>query len=345
MKKKYLAVIVVALLCMCMCMFGCTKKEEVMDETLTSNVETKTEEAKSLQTEVVEFEAITLTDDLGNTVVLEKIPERIAAISGTNLGILYSIGGESIAKPDGKGSLDPVGTEALETVGAVYNINIEKLVSLHPDLVIAQVGLHNKLVPILEQSNIPVIVLEIKTFDDVVEKFDMFAKITGEEEKAEKIIKKLISKRDEIVSKLPETPKKIAILYISSKEVSIKLENSIAGDIAKILKLKNISEGEQPVKMGGETMPFSMEKIVEFDPDVILFTTMVKSQEVADEKLKSEISNNLIWGELRAVKEGNIHFLPQEYFLNNPGEYYGEGIEIMAKYVYPKVFGNESNTE
>ncbi|MCK4257651.1 MAG: ABC transporter substrate-binding protein [Halanaerobiales bacterium] len=304
----------------------------------------KTEKQAATQLEESKKDVITIIDDLGNTVTLDKKPEKIAAISGTYLGILYSAGGKAIAMADPKGGSPlPEGCEGLENVGAVYNINVEKLVSLQPDFVIAQFGLHNRLVPILNQSNIPVIVLRMKTFDDVVAKLRIMAQITGETEKVENIIKGMEAKKEKIVSKLPETPKKVAVLYLSSQEVSIKLENSIAGDVAKILKLKNIAEGIKPTKMGGETMPFSMEKVVEFDPDVILISTMISSQEVADEKLKKDIQSNPIWGELRAVKEGNIHFLPQTYFLYNAGEKCVEGIEIMAKFVYPEVFVNGTN--
>lgn len=320
------------------------KEEKTQDNKVAKNNDEAKKENKKEKEESNNKKSsypLTIIDDMKNEVKLDKKPEKIAAISGTYLGILYAAGGESIARADSNGGSPlPEGTESLESVGAVYNVDIEKVVSLNPDLVIAQFGLQNRVVPALQQSNIPVVSLNMRTYDDVVEKLKLMGKITENEEKVEKIIEGMETDKKVILDKLPEKSKKVAILYVTSKEVSLKLDNSIAGNVANMLKLENIAAGTKAQGMGGENVPFSMEKIVESDPDVILVTTMVGSREQAEATMKKELESNPIWKELRAVKEGKIEFLPQSHFLYNPGEKFVEGIEFMARAVYPEVYGN-----
>src|SRR3712207_5359110 len=113
------------------------------------------------------------------------------------LDILYAAGGKSIARTDSRNPNLPKEIKDLESVGAVYNVDVEKLISLKPDLVISQFGLQNKIVPILQKSNIPVISLNMKSYDDVVEKLKLMGQITENEDKVEKIINDMNSKRSE----------------------------------------------------------------------------------------------------------------------------------------------------
>ncbi|HBM81724.1 MAG TPA: ABC transporter substrate-binding protein, partial [Clostridiaceae bacterium] len=193
---------------------------------------------------------MTIKDDAGRTVVLQKKPEKIIAL-GSLMNALYDAGGKSIARCDSSSS-DPLpeGTENLPTVGKSYNINMEKLISLQPDLVISQVGIHDKYTSVLETNKIPVIVLQMKTYDDIIQKFKLLGDLCGTSEKVNELIGNMKQKTDDVVSKLPPSPKKVLILYVTSQDVSVKLDNSIAGNVSQVLKLKNIASGTKPEKMG-----------------------------------------------------------------------------------------------
>ncbi|WP_138204813.1 ABC transporter substrate-binding protein [Haloimpatiens lingqiaonensis] len=283
---------------------------------------------------------VTIKDVMGNEVTLKEKPKKIAATSGTFLGLLYAVGGESICTADlSGGSPAPKGTEKLPKIGQVYNPDVEKLISLKPDLVIAQFGLQNKLVPALKQSNIPVLALNMRTYDDVIENLKVVGRIAGHEDKAEDIIAKMTKDRKDIEDKLPEKSKKVVILYATSKDISVKLENSIAGNVAKILKLNNIAAGKKGEGMGGESIPFSIEEIVKEDPDVILVTSMVKSDKNAKEVIEKQLGKDPVWKNLKAVKNNKIVYLPQRYFLYNAGDKFVDAIEFMAKGVYPEIYG------
>lgn len=315
---------------------GCGSKQastEKNGEKVTNSVNSAVKENKSCY-------PLTIKDDCDRTVELKEKPKRIAVLSGTFMGIHYATGGTAIARSDAKGG-SPMPEEAknIEVVGQVYNIDMEKLMATKPDFIIGQVGMHDKFIKNFEAAKIPCIMLKMKTYEDVIDKINLLGQINDNVEKSKELLKSMEDKKNGIVNKLPKKDTKVAILYVSSKDVALKAESSIAGNVASILKLKNLTAGIKSEKMGEENIPFSMEKIVENDPDVILVTTMVSSKEEAEKKVKKDLENNPAWNGLRAVKEKKVYYLPQEMFLYNRGEKFADSIEYMAKVVYPDVYG------
>lgn len=280
-----------------------------------------------------------ITDDAGRTVVLPKRPQRIVVLSTSLLDVLYGVGGKAIGRPSSKSPQVFSAAQEVPEVGFLYNVNNEKVLSLQPDLVIGFQGIHEKLIPILESSKIPVVILKMKTYDDMLAKVKLFSDIAGTEEQAQSLIANMQSKISGITAKLPIQSKKVVILHATAKSVTVELETSVAGNVAHILKLNNIATGSKPLTGDGEVTPYSLEKLVDGDADVILVVTMGNMAEI-EKRMKADIESNPAWSGLRAVKTGQVLFLPSELFQLNPGIRFHESVEYMAKIVYPEVYGN-----
>ena len=119
----------------------------------------------------------------------------------------------------------------------------------------------------MEESHIPVLVLKTKTYDDVKRNLEVIGKVYGKEEAAK-------AKEDELdqavhaVTDAVRAGNVIAILHVTPSSVSAELPSSIAGDMADLLHLKNIAADAAG---DGQTtrIPYSMESLVQADPDVI----------------------------------------------------------------------------
>ena len=283
---------------------------------------------------------VTITDMLGNQVTLEKKPERIAALSGTFLSLLYAVGGESICT-SGTSANSPIPPEAdkLPNIGQVYNPNVEKIMELQPDLIIAQSGVQDIILPVLKECGIPTLYLQMRTYDDVINMLGVMGRIVNQEESAEAIIKNMEQDKKEIVDRLPKQPPSAVILYVTSQDIAVKLSGSIAGNVAEILKIRNIATETEINGFRTENMPFSMETIIEKDPDVILVTSMLGEGTSAQQIIEEKLGKDPVWKNLRAVKENRIVYLPQRYFLYNAGANFTEAIEYMAKAVYAEIYG------
>jgi len=280
---------------------------------------------------------MTLKDDAGRTVSLAKKPERIVVLSTSFLELLYAVDGHAVGRPSSRTADIPEKAKPVPEIGFVYNVNIEKVLSLQPDLVIGFQGINDKLVPLLESSNIPVLLLKMKSFEEVTEKIKLFSELSGTQDKGSALVRSMNDKVAATVAKLPPTPKKIAILHATAKSVTLELETSIAGDIAKRLKLHNVAAGNKPLDSDMDSTPYSLEKLVEQDPELIFVVTMGQVSDI-EKRMRADVETSPAWATLRAVKDGNIVFLPQELFQLQPGTRMPEAVEHMAKLAYPEVY-------
>ncbi|MBU5904644.1 ABC transporter substrate-binding protein, partial [Vibrio cholerae O1] len=79
--------------------------------------------------------------------------------------------------------------------------------------------------------------------------------------------------------------------------------NSIAGSMAKLLKLKNIASSAIPDDPNAETATLSVEKITQQQPDIIMVTSMVQNNALARQIVNRELTSNPAWQAVDAVRK------------------------------------------
>ena len=288
---------------------------------------------------------LTVVDYFNNEIVLEKKPDTFAVTSGTFLNMWYALGGRSICTTElNSAYLDPRYAEemmALPLVGQVYNPNLESVVELQPEYTIGQVGTQSSMIKKLNEMGMKASALHMRTYDDVLDHIRAFGKLLENEAAAESIISKMEQEKQKIVEEIPKDDITVVVLYVTSRSLSIKLDNSIAGNVAKILKLDNIASNLPPDTIGSETTPLDIEYLVEQNPDFVLVTSMITSNEEAQKVMEEEFSKNAAWKSVEAVREKRVVYLPQEYFLYNAGHRFVEAIRYMAENIYPELFSEK----
>lgn len=280
-----------------------------------------------------------ITDDLGHQVKLTKKPERIVVLSASFLEPLHEVGGDVVGRPDSKTNM-PEYAKDKASIGQVYQIDAEKVLSLEPDLVIANKGMNEKMAKLLEDNGIPAIVIDMKGYESVKNELRVFAQVTGEKEKAEQIIADMDKKISDIQAKLPKDAtahKRVAILHSTAQGLSVQLDGSIAGSIAKMLGWENVASGMTPLEKNPDAAPYSLETLVKQNPDVLFITSMGSLKDIK-KNMDEEMEKNPAWKSIPAVENHLVYYLPQNMFLLSPGIHYPEAVEYMAKLIYPKEF-------
>ncbi|GAA0720413.1 ABC transporter substrate-binding protein [Clostridium malenominatum] len=339
--KKVLSLVLVVLLLTSFT--ACAKTSNVGGLSNSKSVDKATDKELSIDVKGETY-PLAIRDYLKNHIVLDKKPEKVAVLSGTPLNIWYDLGGKSVCTSDVSENIKliPEYKEEimkLPKVGAVYSVDMEAIIAEKPDLIIAQVGTQSTQAKKLKDMGFKVITTHIRGFDDVISTYKAFGKILDNTKEAERKIEELKNEKEAFVSKLPSESKSVVILYVTSKSLAVKLDNSIAGDVAKILKLKNIASDLPADTIGSETTPLDIEYIVGKNPDYVLVTSMISSNEEAKKSMENHFKSNPVWKGVKGISEGRVVYLPQEYFLYNAGPYYNEAIEYMARSVYPEVYG------
>jgi iron complex transport system substrate-binding protein len=161
--------------------------------------------------------SIVITDQSGRIVKLVKIPERIISLAPGNTEILYALGIED--KVVGVTDYCNYPPEAKEKprIGGFSTPNLEKLIDASPDLVLAT-SIHQKVVvPRLEEMGIPVVILDPKTLDGILESISLVGRVTGKEKEASGIVAAMRTKIKSVTDKtdiLLQTQKP-RVLYIT----------------------------------------------------------------------------------------------------------------------------------
>ncbi len=280
---------------------------------------------------------LSLEDAAGRQVTLEKKPERVVSLSPSYLSMIEAVGGKIVGRATSKVGTVPASMENVPEVGLVYNINMENLIALKPDLVLAGKNQHEKFVPLLESNKIKVLELDAKTFDEVKKTVTVLGDVYGTQEKAKEVNAALDKDVAAITGKLPKEKKRVVIMHATASAVTVEGAHSIAGCVSDLLGFENVAAAA--LKGKSEKTPYSMETLVEQNPEIIFVTSMGKPQEI-ESRLNMDFKNNPAWNRLQAVKAGRVYVLPEKLFLINPGLRYPEAVKYMAQQVYPEVFAD-----
>ena len=128
-----------------------------------------------------------VTDQMGRIVKLGKDPERIISLAPSNTEILYALGlaDRVVAVTDYCNY--PPEAEVKPTIGGFSTPNMEEIVALSPDLLLATSIHENKIIPQLENRGLKVLALNPKTIDGVLEAILLTGKVAGVEEYASEL--------------------------------------------------------------------------------------------------------------------------------------------------------------
>ena len=272
-----------------------------------------------------------ITDDAGRDVPLDKKPERIVVTSASFLEPLHAVGGTVVGRPDSKTQM-PDWAKDIDSIGQVYNVDVEKIIACKPDLVIINKGMNEKLLDVLNQNKIPALILEMKTYDKVKNELEIFGELTENTEKASQIINDMDKEIKSTIEKMPKEKYKVAILHSTAQGLSVQLDGSIAGNIVKMFGWENVAAGMTPLEGNPDAAPYSLETLAEQNPDIIFVTSMGN---IADIKANMEqnIKDNPAWKSIGAIKKGQLYYLPQDLFLLSPGLRYPEAVETIANLI------------
>jgi iron complex transport system substrate-binding protein len=159
---------------------------------------------------------IQITDQLGRTVGLAGTPESIISLAPSNTEILFALGltDKLVAVTDYCNY--PPEAEEKASIGGFSTPNIEEIVALSPDLVVATSIHQNQIIPNLEQRGITVFALAPETLDETLESINLIGKITGKEEEASGLVSEMRERIKAITDKTGSLPgtQQPTVLYI-----------------------------------------------------------------------------------------------------------------------------------
>ncbi len=316
MKKfSYLAFLLVLALSV---MIGCS-----------SNDDQASESEEKAETKETEF-PLTVTDATDNELTFEKKAEKIVSVLPSNTEIAFALGLDD--EIIGVTSLDNYPKEATEkeTIGD-FQINVEKVISLEPDLVLADESVDEDALDQIRDADIQVLVVKTaENFDEVYDAIHLIGEVTGTTEQADKIESDMEEKLASLSDKVAEIeePKSVYVEISPAPETYTAGKNTFINTILEKINAEN-SAGDL------EGWPqVNEEAVIEMDPDIIITTY----GSYVEDPIK-EITDRKAWSDLTAVKNKEIYDVNED-LVSRPGPRLVEGAEELAKAIYPDLFAN-----
>jgi len=270
----------------------------------------------------------TLTDARGKEVTIEKMPEKIVSLAPSVTEILFALGLEEQIVGVTNNCNYPPEASSKEKVGD-FSINIEKVISLEPDLVIGMQSMNASQMEEMDNLGLTTLAIEPQSIEDIKNTLELLGKVTSTEEEARGAIDEMnavLAEVEEALAGLEEEDKKSVFMEIGYDPLFTVGKGSLQDEIIHLAGGVNAVEANEP------WLQYSLEKLVVNDPDFIVFLThpLVKSIE--------DVKNRPGWQEISALKEGNILIPSTIDPYVRPVPRTVEAIKELAQVLYPERF-------
>ncbi|MEW6607504.1 MAG: ABC transporter substrate-binding protein [bacterium] len=278
-------------------------------------------------------------DDFGKKIVLQKPPERIAVISATPLAAIFELGGGNriIAVPNKIDFFYPEVCRRYPSllekphIGSFDNPNIEKIISLNPDLIILYASLENpgKYTSAFERYTLPY--ASFCTPIDVAFGLDQIKRLgvlLGKKKEAEKLTRKIKKEIDTIANKVSSAIKTRPLVFYWWGT-----GNGTYGRKASIHELIELSGG---IHLAGEFdkqwFEISPEYIISKNPDVIIISYWQENQK--EIRIK-EIKERQGFKHINAVKNNRIYLIDGNSIHSIIR--FPEAMRNLVKFIHPEI--------
>ena len=250
-------------------------------------------------------DTIKVTDDANRTVTLEKPADRVVSLAPHITEVLFAIGAGDKVVGTTHYSDFPEAALKVPRIGGYDKVNLEKVVTLKPDLIIAwQSGNNARTNQRLEQMGYPVYYSEPESLQDIAGNMVTLGKLTGLAQQGLKTQQAFLDRYNQLKQQNSKK-EELKIYYEVWQNPRYTLGGShFSREIFNLCSARNIFEDVK------EKAPIvSLEAIIARNPDVIL-----TGDRHGDENLQALRNHWLQWPQITAVKTSRIHYVDADIF-------------------------------
>jgi iron complex transport system substrate-binding protein len=272
-----------------------------------------------------------IVDGLGRSVTIDKIPQRIVSLAPSNTEILFALGlGDKVV---GVTEYCNYPQEAMTKpkVGGFSNVDIEKVVSLEPDLVLAT-HIHGKtVIPALEKLGLTVVAITPGSLNEVLDSITLVGKITGQSREASKLINDLGTRIEAVMDKtrILSPDQKPRVFYITWHDPLMTAgTETLADDVISSAGGQNIAydiSGDKAI---------NLETVIYRDPQVIVASVgMGSGEDLPWQYVQTEprLENT------QALLNDRVYKIDGDV-IHRPGPRIVDALEQMAQFIHPELF-------
>jgi iron complex transport system substrate-binding protein len=275
---------------------------------------------------------VTVTDDEGTAVEVAAEPEKIVSLTPATTEILFAIGaGDRVVATD-DGSDYPEQAVSLPDVATFSSVDVEKVVALEPDLVVAG-GLGftpTDAITRLRDLDVPVIVVYAPSVDGVYKDIEMIGTATGTAEAATRLTADMRADIEAVSGAVSSQSPKPRVLYevgydATTGAIYAPADDSFVAEMVTLAGADTITTGDP------NTYEISLEALIGKDPELIVLGTNPFYSPTPD-----SVAARPGWGALTAVRNDDIRPV-RDIEITRPGPRLPLGLRNLVSVIWPDV--------
>ena len=272
-----------------------------------------------------------LTDEMGRHVQIPREVQRVVSLAPNLTEIVFALGeGNHLA---GDTDYCDYPSEALQKphVGGTLNPNLEQIVALMPDLVLATKSINRReTVRALDHVGLPVYVTgDPHSVDDMILSLEHVGGVLGAEKSAAKLAGDLRARLSDLDHRLAgATPRRVLFVVWTEPLISIGGDTFIADALRR-------AGGRSIIETQAEWPHINLEEVVRLQPEFLVFAIAHAGDTHRDiEALRSRPG----WKNLQAMERGNIVVVSEA--IDRPAPRMVDAIEKLARTLHPEAFSS-----
>ena len=278
-------------------------------------------------------EALKVTDGLGRNLTLNPNPKRVISLAPSNTEILFAVGAGDIVVGRDDFSNYPEQVKALPSVGgSMGDYNLEEIISLKPDLVLAAEINSPEQVKAIEDAGLPVVYYLSNPTDleGMYKNLETVGLLTNRQKQAADLVASLRERVAAVEQKLQGITTHPKVFYELDGSDPSKPWTSGKGTFMDLLI--QLAGGENVgASMDSAWGQMSQEALLVANPDVILLGDATYGTTA------EQVAARAGWEKIKAVQTGQI--LPfNDDMASRPGPRLVDGLEILARILHPENF-------
>ena len=318
-------IILVLMLLICTSLWGCAS------------------ESKPIQVDALPHVAYSVVDDAGRKLSFERKPTRIVSLTYGTDEILVALVDlkriRAFSRWAGDQEISFITREQLIDVGLKVNDNLEAILKLEPDLVVASAATSYDVVQSLENIGIKVyIACSPRNYEGMCRKIEHLAQAVGEADKGKALVEAMDQRMQQLeqrLSRLPDQERKVAVAFNFTSAMG-RRGDLLDNMLNKAHVINGVAAVTPPISEHGSVI-ISKEMVVGIDPDVFLLPTWNYNNKQDVRGYAYEVKHDPAYKNLKAIKNNQIKFVSDKYRYV-ASQHIVEAVEAMARTIYPELF-------
>jgi len=266
---------------------------------------------------------LAIKDATDTELVFEAAPKKVVTLLPSETEIMYAIGaGEEVVGVDDYSNFPEDAAQKTKIGG--MEANIEAIVGLKPDLILASSSMNMPVIEKLRALKLNVYASDPKTYDAVIEKIGVIGEIMDQSAKADEVKQHMLDVRNQVQDAVKDAPKPNVYLEFSPGWTVGKGE--FLDELITLAGGVNIAD--QP-----SWYEIDPEQVIKQNPDTIIYASMtVKEGEI--NPILDAIQKRPGWEVIKAMKDKQLFEVDQDPLVR-VGPRLADGLLEVAKKLHP----------